>query len=529
MLVKIGMNIISVLDVNEQQEYIKLTVSFDHRWHDDFLTWDPAKFNGTTSIIVPADIIWMPDVTVTSTVLDTEYIIEKKDLNPEIKYTGDVRLNFGYVLSNRCEMKTDNFPFDSQECVFVMSSWSFTTNKITLEHIGGQRPIQNLNSEWDVFPYTNETTDYYLEPENPRRRIIYRMKIKRKSSYYVWVIIAPTFIISALSIAGMFAPFSNTGDREEKVSLGLTTLLTLAVILSLVTGEMPRSTNLPLLGRFVLFEISICVLSVALSICTMFLHQRATTRQWAVPRWLLYIVLCRRSDRINDGPEIKLPKSEVDSDQKRSESLKKDAENVAVKRLYPILFQLLVSFIENGETSERDVISHIFESYDKRSRPVRNDSQVTLVKVRMNVLCLLEVNEQQEYIKLTVSFDNGWHDNFLIWDPAKFNGTRSIIVSADMVWRPDVTVASTVLEPEYITEKEDWNLEIKYTGDVWLNFVYVLSNRCEMKTDNFPFDSQECLFVMSSWTYTIDKITLEHIDDQKPIGSVKDSFINIFQ
>uniref|UniRef100_A0A914VQ84 Uncharacterized protein n=1 Tax=Plectus sambesii TaxID=2011161 RepID=A0A914VQ84_9BILA len=343
-LVKIGMNIISVLDVG---------------WHDDFLTWDPAKFNGTTSIIVPADLIWTPDVTVTSTVLDTEYIVEKKDLNPEIKFTGDVRLNFAYVLSNRCEMKTDNFPFDSQECVFVMSSWSFATNRIVLEHIGGQRRIQNLNAEWDVFPYTNETTDYYLEPENPRRRIIYRMKIKRKSSYYVWVIIAPTFIISALSIAGMFAPFNSTGDREEKVSLGLTTLLTLAVILSLVTGEMPRSTNLPLLGRFVLFEISICVVSVALSICTMFLHQRATTRQWAVPRWLLYIVQCKRSDRINDGPEIKLPKSGLDSNRKCSEWLKKDAENIAsvcFEQFSQVIADIKQLLVENKEAEDRKTL-----------------------------------------------------------------------------------------------------------------------------------------------------------------------------
>uniref|UniRef100_A0A914WQE8 Neurotransmitter-gated ion-channel ligand-binding domain-containing protein n=1 Tax=Plectus sambesii TaxID=2011161 RepID=A0A914WQE8_9BILA len=210
------MNILSLLEVNEPQEYIKLSAHFDHRWHDDFLTWDPAKFNGTTRIIVPADTVWRPDVTMASTVLEPEYIIEKEDWNLEIKYTGDVWLNFVYVLSNRCEMKTDNFPFDSQECLFVMSSWTYTIDQMTLEHIDDQQPLESLNSEWDVFPYTNETIDEYVDPEHLYRIIFYRMKIKRKPSYYVWVIIAPTFIISALSIAGMFAPFSSTGDREEK-------------------------------------------------------------------------------------------------------------------------------------------------------------------------------------------------------------------------------------------------------------------------------------------------------------------------
>jgi hypothetical protein len=63
-----------------------------------------------------------------------------------------------------------------------------------------------------------------LEPKDENglfRNVKFHIKLKRKSAYYVWVIIVPTFIISALSIAGIFAPFSNDGARQEKVRIDM--------------------------------------------------------------------------------------------------------------------------------------------------------------------------------------------------------------------------------------------------------------------------------------------------------------------
>uniref|UniRef100_A0A914UQE6 Uncharacterized protein n=1 Tax=Plectus sambesii TaxID=2011161 RepID=A0A914UQE6_9BILA len=297
-LVYVQLNIIGLLEVNAPQEYIKLAVSFDHRWHDEFLTWDPLKFNGTKKVRVPADMIWRPDVTVVTAVLEAEYIKEKDDLFLNIFYDGSIYLNFPIVLTNYCAMKTDTFPFDTQVCTITLSSWLYANDEMILEHTGKMRMIEHLNTEWEMFPYESETTDFFTG-EVYFKNLHYHQKIKRKSTYYVWVIIVPTFIVTALSIAGIFAPFNNTGEREEKVTLGLTTLLTLAVILSLVTGEMPRATNLPLLGRFILFEISVCVVSMALSLCIMFLHQRSTTRQWPMPQWLMKVAFCNRRDQVH--------------------------------------------------------------------------------------------------------------------------------------------------------------------------------------------------------------------------------------
>lgn len=48
-------------------------------------------------------------------------------------------------------------------------------------------------------------------------QVHYIMSINRRPIYYVTVIVVPTFLISALSILGIFSPGTNDGPRNEKV------------------------------------------------------------------------------------------------------------------------------------------------------------------------------------------------------------------------------------------------------------------------------------------------------------------------
>ena len=78
--------------------------------------------------------------------------------------------------------------------------------------------------------------------------------MKRRPLFYIIIIIIPSYIITMVSLVGLFSPRINNGDREEKVTLGLTTLLTMSVMLLGIQQQMPRSSDgMPLLG-FVRFN-----------------------------------------------------------------------------------------------------------------------------------------------------------------------------------------------------------------------------------------------------------------------------------
>lgn len=60
----------------------------------------------------------------------------------------------------------------------------------------------------------------FMEDGEYRAEIHYILHLHRRPIYYITVIVAPTFLISALSILGIFSPGDNDGPRGEKVSLG---------------------------------------------------------------------------------------------------------------------------------------------------------------------------------------------------------------------------------------------------------------------------------------------------------------------
>ena len=120
----------------------------------------------------------------------------------------------------------------------------------------------------------------------------YMVTLKRNSIFYICIIFIPTYLVTALSLVGFFIPFDNNGNRVERVTLGLTTFLSLVVMLNIVGDEIPKATNLPQLGKlvvlskhmtipggFVLAECLLCCAGVSVAIAILFAHQRVSTRQ----------------------------------------------------------------------------------------------------------------------------------------------------------------------------------------------------------------------------------------------------------
>lgn len=123
---------------------------------------------------------------------------------------------------------------------------------------------------------------------------------QRNSLYYVVVMAIPTFLISIVTIFGMFTAEGTVSEKVFhlllmlQIGLGLTNLLALSVMMGIVADSLPKSSEITVLGRYLVLSLVLGCLSVvgsltldffvhtAVSICvrenTLFRPRRAATR-----------------------------------------------------------------------------------------------------------------------------------------------------------------------------------------------------------------------------------------------------------
>ncbi|VDL81655.1 unnamed protein product [Nippostrongylus brasiliensis] len=85
--------------------------------------------------------------------------------------------------------------------------------------------------------------------------------LRRRPLFYLVNLVIPTFIITLIAITGFFTTSSTTGVREEKISLCITTLLSMSILMLMVSDQMPStSTFIPLISWF--YMCAIIIISV---------------------------------------------------------------------------------------------------------------------------------------------------------------------------------------------------------------------------------------------------------------------------
>ena len=78
--------------------------------------------------------------------------------------------------------------------------------------------------------------------------INYFILIKRRPLFYLFNMVMPCILISMVALLGFYLP----SESGEKISLGITTLLSMTVFLMMVVEQMPPSSeNLPVVGMSV--------------------------------------------------------------------------------------------------------------------------------------------------------------------------------------------------------------------------------------------------------------------------------------
>ncbi|KAB1262272.1 Neuronal acetylcholine receptor subunit alpha-4 [Camelus dromedarius] len=287
-LVHFGLSIAQLIDVDEKNQMMTTNVWVKQEWHDYKLRWDPADYENVTSIRIPSELIWRPDIVLYNNA-DGDFAVTHLT-KAHLFHDGRVQWAPPAIYKSSCSIDVTFFPFDQQNCKMKFGSWSYDKAKIDLVQTEQMVDLKDYweSGEWAIVnaagTYNTKKYDCCAEVYAD---VTYYFVIRRLPLFYTVNLIIPCLLISCLTVLVFYLP----SECGEKITLCISVLLSLTVFLLLITEIIPStSLVIPLIGEYLLFTMIFVTLSIVITVFVLNVHHRSP-RTHTMPPWVRRIFL----------------------------------------------------------------------------------------------------------------------------------------------------------------------------------------------------------------------------------------------
>nr|CAD7458212.1 unnamed protein product [Timema tahoe] len=194
------------------------------------------------------------------------------------------------MFQSSCTIDVTYFPFDQQTCIMKFGSWTFNGDQVSLA-LYNNKNFVDLSDYWKSGTWDIIEVPAYLniyEGNHPTETdITFYIIIRRKTLFYTVNLILPTVLISFLCVLVFYLP----AEAGEKVTLGISILLSLVVFLLLVSKILPpTSLVLPLIAKYLLFTFIMNTVSILVTVIIINWNFRGP-RTHRMPPWIRVVFL----------------------------------------------------------------------------------------------------------------------------------------------------------------------------------------------------------------------------------------------
>nr|XP_055048501.1 neuronal acetylcholine receptor subunit alpha-7 isoform X2 [Misgurnus anguillicaudatus] len=228
--VHFSFSLMQIMDVDEKNQVLTTNIWLQLYWIDHYLRWNTSDYPGVTTVRFPDSLIWKPDI----------------------------------LLYNSADER-----FDA----------TFHTNVL----VNSSGHCQYLPPEVPV----RRNERFYDCCKEPYPDVTFTLVMRRRTLYYGLNLLIPCVLISTLALLVFLLP----ADSGEKISLGITVLLSLTVFMLLVAEIMPAtSDSVPLIAQYFATTMVIVGLSVIATVLVLQYHYHDPDGG-QMPRWTRVILL----------------------------------------------------------------------------------------------------------------------------------------------------------------------------------------------------------------------------------------------
>ncbi|XP_075223407.1 neuronal acetylcholine receptor subunit alpha-7-like [Lycorma delicatula] len=267
-----GISLHHIIDVDEKNQILTTNCWLTQIWTDHHLKWNASDFGGITVIRVPFNKVWKPD-TILYNNADSQYSSAVINTNVIVSATGEVVWLSHGIYRSSCDIDVEYFPFDIQSCNMKWASWTYDGYQLDLVKQTEHGDVSNYqaNGEFDLVSFEPiKHVEFYSCCPEPYPDITYVIRIRRRPMFYVFNLILPCILINCIALLVFYVP----SESGEKVTLGISALLSMTVFLMTIRETLPPTEKTPLISMY--YGVSICLVSFAsgLSVVTLNVYHR---------------------------------------------------------------------------------------------------------------------------------------------------------------------------------------------------------------------------------------------------------------
>jgi len=291
--VTINMMLLQILKLDEHDQTLEANGWMQLKWTDSQLKWDKSQYNNIDHINIPTDRIWTPDIVLLNTAERKEsFVIGHK--HATVDYNGNVIWVPHMRLKAYCKFDLHRFPFDTQDCKFLIGSWTYDKTKMEVHE-----PSETIRKfawdtrEWDITEYyvTHKTYSFtrgsVVSAVDTYPYLMYTLVMERQGVFYGTVLVAPAVLMAVLILCTFIIP----PECNERIGLGVGIVITLTLVMTVVDDYMPTEiSEMPLLFMYILFDLIMATLSIVVSVIVLNCSQRSVRKE-RVPVFIRKVLL----------------------------------------------------------------------------------------------------------------------------------------------------------------------------------------------------------------------------------------------
>ncbi|CAJ0582487.1 unnamed protein product, partial [Mesorhabditis spiculigera] len=228
--VQVYLSVTHVENVNENEQTMLVHGNLWTTWSDEYLTWEPKDWNGTTRLSVDAYKIWQPALSLYNSAKANQWYLYMHGMPAMVSSSGKIWATAAYSFQVTCLFNFRDWPFDEQECPIVIADWVYDLAKVNLSDPSGDKPwnkpairlnfdpVKKMEKKhvggWEV--YDSWRRHCYWGPggctqevpsTNPEwywSLLEFGVKLRRHSPYFVLTVLFPTIISCLITLASFW-------------------------------------------------------------------------------------------------------------------------------------------------------------------------------------------------------------------------------------------------------------------------------------------------------------------------------------